>query len=88
MSRSFPESTPGMVSHMLVVVRAYLEVEEPDWCLYDEALREKMAATGMRWWKGVDVRIYQETCGGLLRGGSKFGGEHGKGERYEVSADG
>jgi len=29
MSRSFPESTPCMVSHMLVVAKAYLEVKEP-----------------------------------------------------------
>lgn len=73
MSKAFPESSPGLVSHMLVVVKAYLEVEDPGWRLYDEAFREKMAAKGTRVWKGVDVQIYQETCGGLFRKRLKVG---------------
>ena len=53
-----------MVGHLLVVVKSYLEVEEPGWRLYDEAFREKMAATGVRLWKSVDVQVFQETCRG------------------------
>ena len=55
----FPEAVAGMVSHLLVVVKAYLEVEEPGW-------RQKMAATGLRLWKEVDVHVFQETCGGFV----------------------
>ena len=46
-----------------MVVKAYLEAEEPGWRLYDEAFREKMAATGVRLCKGVDVQVFQGTCG-------------------------
>ena len=61
-SQKFPEAVAGMVGHLLVVVKAYLEVEEPGWRrLYDEAFREKMATTGVRLWKGVDVQVFQET---------------------------
>ena len=66
-SQKFPEAVAGMVGHLLVVVKAYLEVEKPGWRLYDEAFWEKMAATGVRLWKGVDVQVFQGTCGGLVR---------------------
>ena len=66
-SQKFPEAVAGMVGHLLVVVKAYLEVEEPGWRLYDEVFRTKMATTGVRLWKGVDVQVFQETCGSLLR---------------------
>ena len=46
------------------VLRAYVEVEEPGWRLYDEAFRDKMASTGVRSWSGMDVKVYQEVCGG------------------------
>ena len=32
------------MSHMQVVLKAFKEVDEPGWQLYDEAFREKMAA--------------------------------------------
>ena len=41
------------MSHLVTVVKAYLEVEEPVWHLYDEAYREKMVATGVKQWKGM-----------------------------------
>ena len=74
-SQKFPEAVAGMVGHLLVVVKVYLEVEKPGWRLYDEVFREKMAATGVRLWKGVDVQVFQGTCGGLLRRSVKSGGE-------------
>ena len=67
MAQSFPASMAGFMSHMLVVLKAFKEIEEPGWRLYDEAFREKMAATGSRRWKGMDVQVYQETCGSLPR---------------------
>ena len=47
-----------------MVLKAHREVEDPAWQLYDEAFREKMAAIGEKKWPGVDVQVYQETCGG------------------------
>ena len=67
MAQAFPASMAGFMSHMLVVLKAFKEVEEPGWRLYNEAFREKMAATGSRRWKGMDVQVYQETCGSLPR---------------------
>ncbi len=67
MAQMYPEVTPGFMSHMLVVLKAYSEVEDPAWRLYDEAFREKMAATGARKWAGLDVQVYQEICGGYPR---------------------
>ena len=46
MAKQFPECTPGFMSHLLTVLKAYREVEEPAWRLYDEAFQEKMASTG------------------------------------------
>ena len=64
MTGKFPECSSGFISHMLTVLRAYVEVEEPGWRLYDEAFRDKMASTGVRSWTGMDVKVYQEVCGG------------------------
>ena len=44
-----------------------MEVEEPAWRIYDVVFREKMAAMGIRKWKGMDVQLYQEVCGGRAR---------------------
>lgn len=67
MSQSFPDCTPGFMSHMITVLKAYAEVEEPAWWEYDEAFREKMASTGNRSWEGMDVSLYQELCGSRPR---------------------
>lgn len=67
MAQSFPDCTPGFMSHMITVLKAYTEVEEPAWWEYDEAFREKMASTGNRSWKGMDVSLYQELCGSRPR---------------------
>jgi len=70
MAKKFPECTAGFISHMLTVFRAYREVEDPAWRLYDEAFRDKMASTGVRIWLGMDVKVYQEICGGRPRKGA------------------
>lgn len=67
MAQSFPDCTTGFMSHMITVLKAYAEVEEPAWWEYDEAYREKMASTGNRSWKGMDVALYQELCGSRPR---------------------
>lgn len=60
MASKFPECTAGFMSHLLTVLKAYVEVEDPAWCMYDVAFREKMAAIGSRAWVGMDVQLYQE----------------------------
>ena len=58
MAAAHPTSTPGFMAHMLTVLKAYTEVEDPAWRLYDEAFREKMAATGCKTWGGMDVQLH------------------------------
>ena len=48
MVTKFPDCTPGLMSHLLTVLRAYSDVEDPAWHLYDIAYREKMAAQARR----------------------------------------
>ena len=67
MAAKFPECTAGFMAHMVTVLKAYVEVEDPAWRLYDETFREKMVATGCRVWTGMDVPLYQEVCAGRLR---------------------
>ena len=67
MAAQFPACTAGFMSHQLVVVKAYLEIEGQAWRLYNEAFREKMASTGEQSWKGMDVQLFQEMCGGGTR---------------------
>ena len=57
MSKKFPCAS-GFISHLLIVLKAYSEVEEPAWRLDDVAYK-KMAA--------MDVQLYQEVCGGRPR---------------------
>ena len=45
MSKQYPECTPGFLSHLLIVLKAFNEVEHPAWREYDEAYCEKMAST-------------------------------------------
>ena len=63
MSKYYPNCTAGFISHLLIVVKAFNEVEHPAWREYDEAYREKMASTGNKSWSGMDVALYQELCG-------------------------
>ena len=62
MAKEFPECAPGFVSHLLIVMKAYGEAKPPAWQDYDLAFREKMASTGTRDWKGMDVSLYHELC--------------------------
>ena len=56
MAAKFPDCAPGFMSHLVTVVKAYLEVEEPVWHLHNDAYREKMAATA--WSKAVERNGY------------------------------
>jgi hypothetical protein len=67
MATKYPTCTVGFMAHQVTVVKAYTEAEDPAWRLYDEAYREKMAATGCREWKGMDVQLYQSVCAGRYR---------------------
>ena len=50
------------MSHLLIVLKAFNEVEHPAWREYDEAYCEKMTSTGEKIWCGMDVALYQELC--------------------------
>ena len=60
--QTLPECTSGFMSHLLIVLKAFNEVEHPAWREYDEAYREKMTSTGEKIWSGMDVALYQELC--------------------------
>jgi hypothetical protein len=62
MATKYPTCTVGFMAHQVTVLKVYMEAEDPAWRLYDEAYREKMAATGCREWKGMDVQLYQSVC--------------------------
>ena len=62
MAKEYPECTPGFMSHLLTVMKAYCEAKQPAWQEYDVAFREKMAATGKKDWTGMDVSLYHELC--------------------------
>ena len=62
MSKHHPECTPGFMSHLVTVLKAYNEAEHPGWQEYDLAFREKMASIGRKDWAGMDVALYQEHC--------------------------
>ena len=85
MATKFPDCTSGLMSHLLTILRAYTEVEDPAWQLYDIAYHEKMAATGRKIWSGMDVQIYQEVCGGRPRRRAISQGE-AKGATWATSA--
>lgn len=52
MAKEYPECTPGFMSHLLTVMKAYCEAKQPAWQEYDLAFREKMAATGRKTGQG------------------------------------
>ena len=64
LAECFPKYVPGLMSHLLTVLRAHAEFEDPAWRVYDESFREKMAAKGERQWSGMDIQLFQEICGG------------------------
>ena len=59
-AKKHPDMVPEMLAHMLIVMRAQREYEEPAWRLYDEAFRDKAAATGNRKWSQIDTHIYNQ----------------------------
>ena len=62
MAKEYPECTPGFMSHLLTVMKAYCEAKLPAWQEYDLAFKEKMTATGRKDWTGMDVSLYHELC--------------------------
>ena len=66
-AKKHPDMVPEMLAHMLIVMRAQREYEEPAWRLYDEAFRDKAAATGNRKWSQIDTHIYNQIFTGRAR---------------------
>ena len=53
MAKEYPGCTPGFMSHLLTVMKAYCEAKQPEWQEYDVAFREKWPRwarkTGQGW---------------------------------------
>ena len=67
MAEKYPEAVPGFMSQLIVVLKAYSEVEGLWWRDYDVAFRDKMAAQGVKKWLGMDVSLYQDLVGSKPR---------------------
>ena len=66
-AKKHSDMVPEMLAYMLIVLRAQREYEEPAWRLYDEAFRDKAAATGNRKWSQIDTHIYNQIFTGRAR---------------------
>ena len=64
MATKQPTVLPELVAYMLFIIRIQREYEEPVWRFYDEAFRDKAAATGNKKWSMSD----QDLCNRLLTG--------------------
>ena len=62
-----PEAIKELLAYMFTIIRAAQEFEDPAWRSYDEAFREKAAATGNRKWSEIDSLIYNRVFTGHAR---------------------
>ena len=60
MAKHDPGSIPEMLAYMLTIMKTQKEFKEPAWRLYDEAYREKSAATGNRRWSQINPLLYNQ----------------------------
>ena len=65
--KKHPDMVPEMLAYMLIVLRAQRDYKEAVWHLYDEAFRDKAAATGNRKWSQIDTHIYNQIFTGRAR---------------------
>ena len=54
MAKEYPGCTPGFMSHLLTVMKAYCEAKQPEWQEYDVAFREK--------WPHGQERLDRDGC--------------------------
>ena len=62
-----PGAVNELLAYMFTIIRAAQEFEDPAWRSYDEAFREKAAATGNRKWSEIDSLIYNRVFTGHAR---------------------
>ncbi len=67
LASKFPTATPDLIAYMLTIMKMQREYEVPAWRLYDQAYRDKAAATGNRKWSQVDTHLYNQVFTGLAR---------------------
>ena len=53
-----PATVKELLAYMFTIIRAAQKFEDPAWRNYDEAFREKAAATGNHKWSAIDTLIY------------------------------
>ena len=67
LAKQFPETVPDMMAYLLLIIQTHWDYEDPAWRKYDEALRDKAAATGNRKWANLDSHLYNKICSGRAR---------------------
>ena len=64
LARKFPDTVPDLMAYQLLT---HWDYEDPAWQRYDEAFRDKAAATGNRKWSSLDPHLFNKICAGRAR---------------------
>lgn len=67
MAEKYTVAVPCFMSDLIVVLKAYSEVEGLWWRDYNVAFRDRMAAQGVKKWTGMDISLYQDLVGSKPR---------------------
>jgi len=65
--KRYPETVADLMAYLSLIVQAHRDYEDPAWQRYDEAFRDKAAATGNRKWSSLDPHLYNKICAGRAR---------------------
>jgi len=65
--KRYPETVADLMAYLSLIVQAHQDYEDPVWQRYDEAFRDKAAATGNRKWSSLDPHLYNKICAGRAR---------------------
>ena len=67
LARKFPDTVPDLMAYQLLIIQTHWDYEDPAWQRYDEAFRDKAAATGNRKWSSLDPHLFNKICAGRAR---------------------
>ena len=67
LARKFPDTVPDLMAYQLLIIQTHWDYEVPPWQRYDEAFRDKAAATGNRKWSSLDPHLFNKICAGRAR---------------------
>ena len=66
-ARKFPDTVPDLMAYQLLIIQTHWDYEDPAWQMYDEAFRDKAAATRNRKWSSLDPHLFNKICAGRAR---------------------